>query len=303
MDYYSVDLGLPNNMDPNDACAFCTANKTTRNWFDFTPSAPWKRSSPRPRASPHQVYELRGFTTWHFGIDWLHTMDLGVASHAIGNVLADVVFRRLSHLGRDAAMVQVTSIVYDGEVEHGRLPPSLELTNFTNPKSPNSVYPVLQYCKASEVMALVPRVAELARVMCDGSQLSVHMKAMMLHLDQMYSIVHNSGLALGDEWSNFDSATTKFLLEYNWCSDHALRARPYLPRFSVVPKHHYTAHLAQQARLINPKFVWTYGGEDFVGKISDLAHSCLRGTAVYRVPTSLMERYRLGMHTQLRARL
>ena len=307
MDFYQNDLGTAHqaNMDPKDACPWCTANKTTRNWFDFRPSAPWRKSQPRPRASDHQIYNLRGFTTWHFGIDWLHVMDLGVSCHAIGNVLADVVFRRLGHLSKEAAMVQVTNFIYDndGSVEHGRLPPSLDLKNFTTPKSVNSVYPILAHVKASEAKALVPRVAELARDLCDGSQLSVHLKNMMGHLEKMYNILHDSGYVLGDAWPTFDSAATKFLLEYNWCADSALAIRPYVPRFSFVPKHHYLAHLAQQARVINPKYIWAYGGEDFVGKASDLAHSCLRGTPVYRVPTTLMERYRLGMHMQLRSRL
>ena len=306
MDYYQKDLGLPNqaNFDPNPACGHCTANTSTHNWFDFKPGSTWRASLPGARPSYHPIYDVKGFTTWHFAIDWLHIMDLGTASHAIGNVLYDIVFVRLSHLGRQRAMHDVTQYIYDGEpTEHGRLPPTLDIKNFVDEKKHLSAYPCLVHLKAAEVRALVPRIEALAKDYCDGSPHSKHMSKLMTHLASMYDIMHECGHVLGNRWRQFDTSMTSFLLEYSWLANNALEAVPYLPRWSVVPKHHYAVHLAQQAILCNPKCLWTYGGEDFVGRISDLAGACLKGTASFRVASSLMERYRYAMHMSLCKRI
>ncbi len=65
MDFYQKDLGTPHqsNMDPNPACAFCTADKSGNNWFDFRPLAPWRSSAPRAKATEREVCKLEGFTT------------------------------------------------------------------------------------------------------------------------------------------------------------------------------------------------------------------------------------------------
>ena len=76
-------------------------------------------------------------------------------------------------------------------------------------------------------------------------------------------------------------ANFKFLKHYTWLSNLALREGRTV--FSVVPKFHYMCHLCQQARIINPRWTWCYGGEDFVGRISRLGHACLRGTASFKV--------------------
>ncbi len=82
-----------------------------------------------------------------------------------------------------------------------------------------------------------------------------------------------------------------------------MKARPSVQRFSVVPKMHYAYHLCQQAKLANPKLRWAYGGEDFVGKVSGLAHTCLAGTATFRVPDTLLQKYSFAMHMRFRKRL
>ena len=70
--------------------------------------------------------------------------------------------------------------------------------------------------------------------------------------------------------------------------------------WSEVFKFHHFWHLAQQARYQNPRKFWTYMSEDFVGKISKLAHSLLHGTAPWKVPIKIAYKYRFAMHFWLR---
>lgn len=45
--------------------------------------------------------------------------------------------------------------------------------------------------------------------------------------------------------------------------------------------------------------VWTYGFEDFVGKIIQIAFSCALGTGGLQVSFKAMEKFRLAFHLQL----
>jgi hypothetical protein len=128
------------------------------------------------------------------------------------------------------------------------------------------------------------------------------MKRLAQHLATAYDMMEQSGYVLPDPQA-FEHEVTAVLLEYNYLAKHAMGRVPYVPRWSVIPKHHYLAHLAQQAYVINPRMLWTYGGEDFVGKVSDLGHHCLRGNASFRVGSALAERYKLAMHIRFAKRL
>jgi hypothetical protein len=136
----------------------------------------------------------------------------------------------------------------------------------------------------------------LTREFADGSETSIHEIALMNALERMYEIMHDSGISLGPLLAEFKKCTTTFLLEYNFLATKYMAVIPYAPRYSVVPKFHYVVHLASQARCCNPRLVWAYGGEDFVGKMSKLAHSVLPGTSCFRVSSALMDKYRIAMH-------
>jgi hypothetical protein len=305
MDFFQNDLGLPHqaHMDPKPACGHCLANKTTDNWFDFRPAARWRKTDPRPLDHGHPIHEIKGLSTWHFAMDWLHILDQGISCHAIGNVLFEIVYNRLGHLTKANAFTEVSNYIMAQPTEHGRLPPTLDIKNFINADKYLSAYPVLIHVKAAEVRSMVPIIASLARDFCDGSARSVHMRKMMDNLAGVYQVMHESGDTLGDRHTEFDKFVTSFLLEYTWLAKDAMNQVPYLPRWSVVPKFHYVVHLSQQAKLCNPKLVWTYGGEDFVGKISNLGHTVLPGTASFRVASSLMDRYQIAMHLRFSRRL
>jgi hypothetical protein len=59
-----------------------------------------------------------------------------------------------------------------------------------------------------------------------------------------------------------------------------------------VPKFHMGGvHLPLQCAFINPRFVWTYKAEDWVGRVSTIAHSASFGTGSHKLYYKLVGKY------------
>ena len=69
--------------------------------------------------------------------------------------------------------------------------------------------------------------------------------------------------------------------------------------YHIVPKHHMAQHLGDNFLYMNPKYHWTFKAEDFVGKISKLAHSCSFGVGKHKLSAKLMQKYRIMVHLAL----
>ena len=142
---------------------------------------------------------------------------------------------------------------------------------------------------------------------------------MILSLGTFYRVMHNAGMFFTqEEWTLFQTSAMDFLTCYQWLS---LECKIFIyllliyffiffvvlslecekshnKLYNIVPKFHYMYHLVQQARYMNPRFVWCYGGEDLVGRASSLAHSCTRGTPPSQVPSKMMDKYSHAKHME-----
>ena len=67
-----------------------------------------------------------------------------------------------------------------------------------------------------------------------------------------------------------------------------------IPWNLVVKMMREQTHLAEQAEFINPRAQWTYMSEDFVGRISRLAHRLLDGTKMIQIGRKVVEKYRVA---------
>jgi hypothetical protein len=63
--------------------------------------------------------------------------------------------------------------------------------------------------------------------------------------------------------------------------------------FHVVNKHHFAAHIAIQARWLNPEVSWTYQYEDLMGKVKRVAAAARDGTPRVLIGRKVAERYRV----------
>jgi hypothetical protein len=301
MDFF-YDLGMPHFAQelPKPCCGWCSGTKTdVRPWFDFRTDAAWRNSMPQKQADwsehVHIMQRTPGVHHHSFLCDWLHTVDLGVSAHFIANVIYDITYNKLSHMSRLSAVAEVREIVLQ-PVVHGSTLSQFDLGNFTNPKKHLATYPILCHMKAAHVRGLVPHAVSLAlKYHNTTSNHDRHVVRAARALDRVYAIMHSSPMFIpADVYGQFLDAATQFLLSYSWLASEAHRENK--KRWSIVPKHHYFAHLVEQARFCNPRFVWCYGSEDFVGRASCLAQSCTRGSPGPLVIQKMLAKYRIAKH-------
>ena len=62
--------------------------------------------------------------------------------------------------------------------------------------------------------------------------------------------------------------------------------------YHCVPKR----HMAQQCKIMNPRFTWTYKCEDWVGQIAEMAHSCSFGVSNLQMSHKLFKKYMVGLY-------
>ena len=266
--------------------------------FNFAEGASWQTSLPPDIDYNHPIFTVRGFTLWSIAFDWLHVADLGVASHALANVVWDIVVKDTigNPTARDQKFAEVADFLLQYTPTGGSKLTQVALNNFCDPDALTTSYPLCAHLKAAEVRGMVPAVLELRKQHNDGSRWRRHQIRMLEHLNTCYETIHTGGIVLADsEKKQLKTSAKCFLEEYTFLS--AVAARDGHTLFNVVPKFHYFWHMCvQQGQHLNPRFVWCYSGEDLVGKASRLAHACCKGTANFKVPAKLMAKYRLAQH-------
>jgi hypothetical protein len=281
-------------------CHLCNCNKSDNCYADFRPTAPWRSSAPKLPGSNHPIMTL--VSVHNFGLDLMHVFDLGVTCHAIGNLLFDLVYNQMQGT-REACWQQIWAFIQESystlNVPHDRRVGYMKLSNITNTDRPHQQYPMLHGLKAAEVRSLVEVAELLAKTFYKGTSLEhTHMVSLFKCLAGVYKAFDAADLCLAAaEHRDVCALMERFLLTYNWFGKQAQRNGQL--RWSVVPKFHYAFHLVQASKYMNPKLHRCYAGEDFVGKISRLAHTCLPGLASFKLSHSLFEKYNLGMHLRI----
>lgn len=294
MDYLVKDMGLANyaSLLP---CFLCGGNKANIPWNDFRRSASWRATLPRLPATLHKIMQAPGMTVWHFALDMLHVCEYGGASHAVANVLFNIVYFKLKNMKRDAAVSQVWNRIltlYDElNVDQDHRLKELRLKHFTDPEKPHKVFPVMHNVKAAEVKGLIGPIARLCNIYSDGTAEDKLRITMMESLQAFYTTIASAGMMpTASQFKEIDRTMTAFLQYYTYLGKLAYESDQCL--YSFVPKMHYMAHMTQQAEYLNPRYVTCYSGEDYVGKMSQLAHTCLFGTPLHRLSHSMLCKYR-----------
>lgn len=301
MDFLSNDLRLPGH-GSRSPCYLCKCNITDVPLNDFRPAARWRATGPKDPCTDHCIMQAPGMTPMHFQLDVLHVLEYGPAAHALGNILFDIVYKRLAHLPRPEACSRVWGQIlglYDElQVPHGNRLSFFTLNCITNPGSVAKTYPSLRNMQAAEVKGLVGVVSRLHEDHHDGSVVHRHQSAMLLSLQNFYRLMGTLPMVPGRvRGQEFTKQMTAFLCHYGHLAKLAFDAGE--NTYSQVPKHHFSAHLAEQSVFLNCKYANCYGGEDFIGKVVSLAQSCVHGTAHFKVSATLMAKYRYAAYLQM----
>ena len=137
---------------------------------------------------------------------------------------------------------------------------------------------------------MVAPILSLLEKVDDGSDRAAHRIQAYKRLRNINRIVDEAGLfiegALADEVLVHCDA---FLKHYSWLAE--VSKTQGLLRYNVVTKMHYVWHICYFARFQNPKVMWCYIFEDFVGRVQKSAKACTSGTTMDRVPRKLFQNY------------
>ena len=176
---------------------------------------------------------------------------------------------------------------------------SLRPSMFCDPEAPMARYPLLTTAiKAAEVRHLTPVVYQLAVKYDSGSDEHTHRRLMMQGLARFYSAVDSSpDFPSASESDMMQNAVESCVVHYG----HLARLSVDRGRmmYSMVNKHHFAVHLAQQATYLNPRRFWTYMFEDHVGVMIKIASSCTPGTSVLSINSSIADKVRLVAHMRM----
>ena len=147
----------------------------------------------------------------------------------------------------------------------------LKLSMFCDESRPQQSHPMLR-AKGAECKHLVPVVAHICRELSNGSEEDTHRSDLLTALADFGDLMDSSPMVPSAEVSSTATELMRSALQNaDWLQQHALATGT--PLWHIVFKHHFAEHLAGSFVYLNPKYGWCFKMEDYVGRISILAHS------------------------------
>ena len=256
----------------------------------------------REPVSEHPLFTLAGVTSRNVKHDMLHVLYVnGVLSHVMGSLLRYACWFDKPGGHQKVAPAQRLSILfteiqkeYTANKVASRLT-NLTLSMFCNPKQPHATYPML-HCKGGECKHLVkPLLAVLRKMLGKGRPIHNNMLSCLQSISDLIDLWDSCEMFLSSsEWKKSMKLHKDFVQEYKLLGEWAWENDRYL--FHVVAKHHTMWHMCLDSRHQNPRFNACWKGEDFVGKISLLCHSCSFGVKCTRLTTKVLPKYQGMLH-------
>ena len=207
--------------------------------------------------------------------DWMHATHLGTDKVLLGSVLYALLHFVLAAGDLEARLATIWGAiqeVYRRDNVQTRFG-NLKMTMF------NSRASTKLKGKAMEVCCLVP-VLHKVWLRFYNKNLEVHRKIELVlrtsaHLDAILA-EHAAEFVLPQEAADdFKSTGHVHLSMFYELKTHFANEPGSL--FQLTQKGHYVMHCCLRGGEMNPRRVWCYSGEDFMGKCTDLAASSSRG--------------------------
>ena len=244
----------------------------------------------------------QGVSAFSAAQDQLHCVEQGPVLHHLGGILKRLCYEFMPGTPQQNldSIWEAINVIYRKLGTPTRCS-NLRLSMFLDASKPHAKPAVLKV-KAAEARHLVPVFAILLEALAAQSEACSHMQAACSCLERFYKVCENAGYVLNDgESDEALEQMTGFLVHYQWLNCQAVQANSL--DFHFVPKHHYCKHLAEEAKYLNPRLSWTYRAEDFIGKMSDMAYSCIKGTRSCKIAAKCLVKYRHLLHLALKHRL
>lgn len=201
-------------------------------------------------------------------IDVLHTVDLGVTAHVLGNIFYLVASQRRGSLENEFEWIDAE---LDKYTKKRKRRPMLRGKLTLKRCKTGSGYPKLK-AKGSNCRELIDFGFFLAR----QANLDERVIALAQLLQEFYKIIYSQPLHM-DQASidRMEEIGEDFSKIYAGLSNEAFRQRR--KQWKISPKHHLFLHLCihcVRATGLNPRSYWCYCDEDLVGQLITIGESC-----------------------------
>jgi hypothetical protein len=146
-------------------------------WLSFRPTAAWRQTGWASHKAwlahhpnPHPVFLIKTITIHHVMVDPLHSVDLGVTAHVVGNALYYLIstdiypVKGAADKVTAALWVEIEAVFKAQEYFKGKsVITSLTIGMFLDPKSMSNKFPSLRHMKAAESKHLAHAVLHVFR--------------------------------------------------------------------------------------------------------------------------------------------
>ena len=280
--FYSQAFGFPTWRSNDNCCWLCKASNINPNllWTDFNDSAAWRETVwdhegycqhlVQNSMELPELFSVVGLRIETIMVDVLHAVDLGVASHILGNIFVEV----LPSLGRNQAaqlkeLNRRIKAWYRQEDIASRLQGPLTLDKIKK----GTQEPKLK-AKAAATRNLAPFAKALSQEFCSGTLHDRRRTALADCLVRFYGILKQDRTIDARGKAELPRLGRDLCCLYAFL--HAEAKEVGMRTWKLVPKFHIFQHLCQTqaVKLGNPRFYWTYPDEDLVGQLSEVARTC-----------------------------
>ena len=214
-------------------------------------------------------------------IDVLHTADLGVTAHILGNILWECVVAKVWGEATQDANVAECMKAIEQFYKHNKTTSKLQGKLTVDRLRTTGGWPKLK-SKAAAARHLVPFAVGLARLHLDERRL-----ALCRLLERFYVILNHEGQFLSDHAKvELPRLGLRLCVLFSQLASEAAMSRQKL--WKTSPKLHLFQHVCewQSIESGNPRFYWCYADEDLVGQLIEVAEAChaktMAVTAMYK---------------------
>ena len=286
-------------------CWNCDCSHLHRSGFEFSPTKrKWVERTVEAelatRRSSHNIFKIPGVTAFNVAHDPLHVLYChGILSHFYGSCLHMLLYagpgrQDMSAQERLAKVWQRLRAFYERNHSDSRITNLAMSMILSDTDAPHKHYPHFK-TKAAETKHMTAFMVELMQQAQDGSVQAKQRFDAAVAIHDFCKLLDESGVVpTSAQATQARDAMQVFLT--NYCALNAWAKSKNKMLFHLVPKFHMAWHMAQQFKFLNPRITWTFKAEDYVGKISKLAHGCTYGTSRMNVSSSICSKYRWYMH-------
>ena len=301
LEFLSNELKYP-SFNSNQPCWMCPVSRVEGNdcmLTDLRQEATWKNQlfgDVGLVTKGHPVETITGFGRFHAVGDLMHTGCLGVCAWTAGAVLTELVFDgpfRGNVADRVNELFEEIQEVYQVRGSTNRLS-RLTLAMFYHGVSQWACFTG----KAAESRSLVYVLHDICQAYNTGSRRGQHRLFVLQALCSIYDCCFKHDLFIPiNEALEMRQMCDRLLVHYNWLCKHAVAEDRLC--YNITVKHHMLWHICDMSRFLNPKVVWAYEFEDFVGTVITPAKANMHGTPLRLVGTKVQQNWLLVLQLRL----